>query len=276
MRWQESLLCSCFKLQFHIVSFRPRSTDAKKYYLPSVVVSISLVCLGSMTMSTAREKTEVESSSLLDTDIETDIWALGITEKSISAEVVGNPYNPREFERVHPSIGAEQHALDVEVTDSPRKQFDFIHIRYQSTAGMCDGARMFRLAFEQTKPGGWIEVVENGPTSSSRICSASIADENEKAISRTPSNIVTSSTFGNSNIACWIKQQLIDAGFVEVEEKVWKVASKPWQRTITGIGRFIVAFLSMRWVWDDTGTIYQEKGPEKHYEPSVFVIARRP
>lgn len=139
MRWQESLLCSCFKLQFHIVSFRPRSTDAKKYYLPSVVVSISLVCLGSMTMSTAREKTEVESSvslllfifpnprfisllfcpirflffrgcskqhtlqlqhvirvsnsgmsilkkvvvreqSLLDTDIETDIWALGITE----------------------------------------------------------------------------------------------------------------------------------------------------------------------------------------------------
>lgn len=62
MRWQESLLCSCFKLQFHIVSFRPRSTDAKKYYLPSVVVSISLVCLGSMTMSTAREKTEVESS----------------------------------------------------------------------------------------------------------------------------------------------------------------------------------------------------------------------
>lgn len=156
----------------------------------------------------------------------------------------------------------------------------------------------------QTKPGGWIEVVENGPTSSSRICSASIADENEKAISRTPSNIVTSSTFGNSNIACWIKQQLIDAGFVEVEEKVWKVASKPWQRTITGIGRFIVAFLSMRWVWDDTGTIYQEKGPEKHYEPryvclfgtrswrhssgssssstnygsswSVFVIARRP
>ncbi|KAI5846299.1 hypothetical protein DFP73DRAFT_525812 [Morchella snyderi] len=159
-------------------------------------------------MSTAREKTEVESSSLLDTDIETDIWALGITE--------------------------------------------------------------------QTKPGGWIEVVENRPTSSSRICSASTTDENEKAMNVTHGNMVTGSAFGDSNIACWIKQQLIDAGFVEVEEKVWKVATKPWQRTITGIGRFIVAFLSMRWVWDDTGTIYQEKGPEKHYEPSVFVIARRP
>lgn len=124
----------------------------------------------------------------------------------------------------------------------------------------------------QTKPGGWIEVVENGPTSSSRICSVSTADENEKAISGTPGNMVTGSAFGNSNIACWIKQQLIDAGFVEVEEKVWKVASKPWQRTITGIGRFIVAFLSMRWVWDDTGTIYQEKGPEKHYEPRYVCL----
>lgn len=115
----------------------------------------------------------------------------------------------------------------------------------------------------QTKPGGWIEVVENGPTSSSRICLASI-DENKKSISGTD-NMVAG--FGTSNIACWIKQQLIDAGFVEVEEKVWKVSSRPWQKTIAGIGKFIVAFLSMRWVWDDTGTICQEKTQTQHHEP---------
>lgn len=73
--------------------------------------------------------------------------------------------------------------------------------------------------------------------------------------------------FGTSNIACWIKQQLIDAGFVEVEEKVWKVSSRPWQKTIAGIGKFIVAFLSMRWVWDDTGTLCQEKSQKQLYEP---------
>lgn len=114
----------------------------------------------------------------------------------------------------------------------------------------------------QTKPGGWIEVVENGPTSS-RICLAA-TDENNKLIS-SADNMVAG--FGTLNIACWIKQQLIDAGFVEVEEKAWKVSNRPWQKTIAGIGKFIVAFLSMRWVWDDTGTICQEKPQIQHFEP---------
>lgn len=114
----------------------------------------------------------------------------------------------------------------------------------------------------QTKPGGWIEVVENGPTSS-RICPAT-TDENNKLTSGTD-NMVAG--FGTLNIACWIKQQLIDAGFVEVEEKAWKVSNRPWQKTIAGIGKFIVAFLSMRWVWDDTGTICQEKPQIQHFEP---------
>ena len=91
-------------------------------------------------------------------------------------------------------------------------------------------------------------------------------DENKKLVSGGPGNTVAGS-FGTSNIACWIKQQLIDAGFVEVEEKVWKVASRPWQKTIADIGKFIVAFLSMRWVWDDTGTICQEKDQTQQYEP---------
>lgn len=98
--------------------------------------------------------------------------------------------------------------------------------------------------------------------------------EDKKLISRSTDHMVTGS-FGTLNIACWIKQQLIDAGFVEVEEKVWKVSSRPWQRTIAGIGKFIVAFLSMRWVWDDTGMIYQEKDQTQHYEPRYVPLVSR-
>lgn len=47
-------------------------------------------------------------------------------------------------DRILPNIDAEEYA-DVDL--APRKQFDFIHIRYQSS-GICDGPRIFRLAFE--------------------------------------------------------------------------------------------------------------------------------
>jgi len=47
-------------------------------------------------------------------------------------------------------------------------------------------------------------------------------------------------------MAFWIKQQLIDAGFVEVEEKVWRVPTGPWQK-IVGIGRLIYSLLSLSW-----------------------------
>lgn len=47
-------------------------------------------------------------------------------------------------------------------------------------------------------------------------------------------------------MAFWIKQQLIEAGFVEVEEKVWRVPTGPWQK-IVGIGRLIYSLLSLSW-----------------------------
>lgn len=56
---------------------------------------------------------------------------------------------------------------------------------------------------------------------------------------------------GTSKMAFLIKQQLTEAGFVEVEEKVWRVSTSPWERVL-GFGKFIFSLLSMRnWDWDN-------------------------
>ncbi|KAF8242516.1 hypothetical protein K440DRAFT_120085 [Wilcoxina mikolae CBS 423.85] len=108
---------------------------------------------------------ETEAAHLLDPDIETGIWALGITDKCISTDVAISPE----------ADGSSNH-------DST--QFDFIHIRYRSNKIT---PREWRVAFEQTKPGGWIEVVESSHTHTPR-----------------PPRI---------------KHQLLSAGFVEVEDR---------------------------------------------------------
>jgi hypothetical protein len=214
------------------------------------------------------EKIDVESSSLLlDTsrDVETDIWALGITEKSISAEVVGNPYNPGDLDRVGPG-------KDAQPNDIPKEQFDFIHIRYKST-GVTDSPRMFRLAYEQTKPGGWIEVVEN-PPSSYTTCSP-LDDGTQWKGGAVPTSWAVKD-FTTSKMAFWIKQQLIEAGFVEVEEKVWRAPTGPWQK-IVGIGRLIYSLLSLSW---SNSRVSEMVNPGETYSvsrgPTVFVIARKP
>lgn len=215
------------------------------------------------------EKIDIESSSLLlDTsrDVETDIWALGITEKSISAEVVGNPHNPGDLDRADPGN-------DTQPNDIPQEQFDFIHIRYKST-GVTDSPRIFRLAYEQTKPGGWIEVVENPP---SPCTACSPTSDGTQGKGGAPPTSRTVKDFATSKMAFWIKQQLIEAGFVEVEEKVWRVPTGPWQK-IVGIGRLIYSLLSLS--WSSSSRVGDMVNPGETYSisrgPTVFVIARKP
>jgi hypothetical protein len=204
-------------------------------------------------MSAAIEKVEAsEPTHLLDTDIETGIWALGITEKSISTDVVSS------------GIGQP----------GSQKQFDFVHIRYQSS-GLLDGPRIFRAAFAQTKPGGWIEVVENRPPSLlPKQFVQTDSNENDGKVTGSMVTMPCGSTALETatDVACWIKHQLIDVGFVEVEEKVWRVGAAPagpWQRFMGAL----VSLFSMSWVGSK-----ESKGncrPSIN-GPSVFVIARKP
>jgi len=229
-------------------------------------------------MSAAIEKVEAEEPThLLDTDIETGIWALGITEKSISTDVVSSG-QPGGL-----VCGSEhQDSVKAYSLGEHNKQFDFVHIRYQSP-GLPDGPRIFRAAFAQTKPGGWIEVVENRPSLSPKHSAQT--DPNGAPTGKgalvTGSMMTTTTSHKPTalettfDVACWIKHQLVEVGFVEVEEKVWRVGSSPvglWQR-IMGVGKFLASLFSMSWAWSN-----ERKGGygANTNGPSVFVIARKP
>ena len=105
----------------------------------------------------------------------------------------------------------------------------------------------------QTKPGGWIEVVETGAVSrqtrQQRLPRAAPTDIPE---------IYSSSRVGLApdNAADWIKQQLLETGFVDVEQK----GSRPPSSTagichrVAGIGRTLkswcLGFLGLQWNCD--------------------------
>ena len=105
----------------------------------------------------------------------------------------------------------------------------------------------------QTKPGGWIEVVETGEVSvqarQQRLPRGASTDTPE---GYTPSK----SRLAPGNTAVWIQQQLLETGFVDVEEK----GCRPPPSTagicfrIAGIGRILkswcLGFLGMRWNCD--------------------------
>jgi len=143
------------------------------------MANTALSGLGTTTTSPTPTEKEADcdadaaAAHLLNTDIETGIWALGITDKCISTDVATTP-------------DAEGESRD--------SQFDFIHIRYQRNHIT---PKVWRIAFEQTKPGGWIEVIESSHTHTPRPR---------------------------------IKHQLLSAGFVEVEDRAAPAAGSPWQR----------------------------------------------
>ncbi|KAF3941285.1 hypothetical protein ABW19_dt0201027 [Dactylella cylindrospora] len=89
---------------------------------------------------------------------------------------------------------------------------------------------MFAEAFRHAKPGGWVEVLDNSRNSRSSLppgqlnCAGSsypstfFGGGSILATPRTPS------------VALRIKQHLLDAGFVDVEEKTWQPSVTTWKR----------------------------------------------
>lgn len=238
------------------------------------------------------ESSVTRSSTLLDTDVETDVCALGITEKSTAAEIMTeNDKAPSQLNQVDSAVKAGNVPACEAQQQRPQTHqlFDFVHIRYQRS-GIQDGARIFRLAFEQTKPGGWIEVVETGPAAAPQAClhhqSKASSLEQSPADRSTPRKAV-SYLPTQDETALLIKRQLLNAGFVDVEEKGWRSTSSTAGicHRIAGAARcfksWCLSFMGVCWNCDSSSTTpsgeMQITIDEKGLSSSrIFVIARRP
>jgi len=107
--------------------------------------------------------------------------------------------------------------------------FDFIHIRYQDD-GSQDEKQMFVEAFRHAKPGGWVEVLDNSrkPQASMPPGKLNCSGSTYPSTFFNGGNILASSR--TPTVTLRIKQYLLDAGFVDVEEKTWQPSITTWKR----------------------------------------------
>ncbi|KAL2055311.1 hypothetical protein ABVK25_004649 [Lepraria finkii] len=95
---------------------------------------------------------------ILDIGTGTGIWAMEMGDKFPKAEILGNDLSPIQPRWVPPNVRFE--IDDVEEQWTYHQKFDFIHSRIIGY-GIKDWPKLLRQCFENTKPGGMVECIEN-------------------------------------------------------------------------------------------------------------------
>ncbi|KAL3422992.1 methyltransferase domain-containing protein [Phlyctema vagabunda] len=91
---------------------------------------------------------------ILDLGTGTGIWAIEMGDAYPSAEIIGNDLSPIQPSLVPPNVKFE--VDDIENTWLFSAPFDYIHCRYLA-GSLMDWPKLMEQAFENTKPGGWVE-----------------------------------------------------------------------------------------------------------------------
>ncbi|CAA9964486.1 S-adenosyl-L-methionine-dependent methyltransferase [Pyrenophora teres f. maculata] len=97
--------------------------------------------------------------TILDCGTGTGIWAIDMADQYPSATVTGTDLSPIQPEWVPPNCHFEIDDVSQDWTFPPN-HFDFIHIR-ELFGCISDWDFFFAQAYQHTKPGGWIEIVEH-------------------------------------------------------------------------------------------------------------------
>ncbi|KAK3169291.1 hypothetical protein OEA41_008674 [Lepraria neglecta] len=95
---------------------------------------------------------------ILDIGTGTGIWAMEMGDKFPKAEILGNDLSPIQPRWVPPNVRFE--VDDVEEQWTYHQKFDYIHCRFMGN-GIKDWPKLLGQCFENTKPGGMVECIEN-------------------------------------------------------------------------------------------------------------------
>lgn len=164
------------------------------------------------------------SSTLIDS-INPNAVVLSRADEFPSAEIIGTDLSAIQPSWVPPNCKFYVDDVESDWTWSPDQKFDFIHGRGMA-GGIGDWHRLYRQAYEHLKPGGWLEMQEyeteahsdDGTLEATTFIKTWQWQINE-----------ASREFGKSfNEAAAQKERLIEAGFVDVRDDIYKVRFLPY------------------------------------------------
>lgn len=161
---------------------------------------------------------------VLDIGTGTGIWAIDFADTFPSAEVVGTDLSPIQPSWVPPNLRFLVDDAESPWLFSASRPFDFIHARDLGGA-IADWPRLLRQAYTHLRPGGWIELQEFEVTLRSDDDSLRLAPMLCEFVGRL--HQASEAFHRPMNIAEGHKQRLIEAGFEDVRDEVYKVRQCP-------------------------------------------------
>lgn len=174
--------------------------------------------------------------SVLDVGTGTGIWAIEYAQEHPNTQVVGVDLSPIQPTMVPPNCSfiidnAEQDWLY-------DKKFDFIHAR-MLVLGIHDWPRFFRQAWDNLKPGGWIELHE---LQLPCHCDDGSAPRESPFIEWSYKLVEAAAMAGIDASSCEsFETQLQDQGFVNLKHELikWPIGSWPKGKKEKDIGRWM-------------------------------------
>ncbi|KAJ5210185.1 hypothetical protein N7472_000324 [Penicillium cf. griseofulvum] len=161
----------------------------------------------------------------LDIGTGTGIWAIDFADSFPSAEVTGTDLSPIQPSWAPPNLRFVVDDAESQWLYSPSKPFDFIHARDLGGA-IADWPRLMCQSYEHLRPGGWIELQEFEVMLRSDDDSIRLAPALCEFLERLTQ---ASEAFHRPmNIAQGHRQRLVEAGFEDVRDEVYKVPSSVW------------------------------------------------
>ncbi|KAK2739495.1 hypothetical protein FQN55_009460 [Onygenales sp. PD_40] len=178
-----------------------------------------------------------DAQKILDIGTGTGIWAVDFADEFPGAEVIGTDLSPIQPSWVPPNCKFYIEDVEGEWSNTGSAKYDFIHIR-SMTGAIGDWHGLYKKAYDNLKPGGWIEVQEfNGELFSDdgTLAKATSVLEWQRLINE------ASTKFGKKmDGADDHQQRLIDAEFANVQDDIFKAPVGHWpkDKKLKELGRF--------------------------------------
>ncbi|KAL8388154.1 hypothetical protein RB595_009419 [Gaeumannomyces hyphopodioides] len=161
----------------------------------------------------------------LDVGCGTGIWTMDFADEHPEAQVIGVDLSPIQPSFVPPNVSF--YVDDIEAEWTYNDPFDFVHLRMMS-ASIQDWPKLFGQIYQNLTPGGWVELhdpvypmcSDDGTVSEGMPVykwSELMAEAADKMGSRLDSGLA-------------YRQQLLDAGFTNVVQRVYKWPMNTWPK----------------------------------------------